>query len=143
VVTENIAQLVAQRNAVAAPLKVLVTCCSTSDKQATMRSLEKMVDGFSFTKIHNWGTEKQNSRQGRLRKPCSRLWKNITILASGDVALCCLDYDGQHLLGNLADGGSIRETWNNSLYREVRNWHRAAKQQKIPLCANCTKSFLL
>ncbi len=141
-VIQNVIDLVAVRNAARSRLKVLVTCCSTSDKQATMQPLEDIVDGFFFSKIHNWGNGVQTNGRGRVRKPCSRLWRNLTVLAGGEVALCCLDYDGQYLLGRIDENTSLRDIWNNSAYRQVRLWHKQGRQTQIPLCANCTKSLL-
>ena len=147
-VVENVRRLVAIRDEMRSPLQVHVGCCSTTDKQSTMRSLEKLVDGFSFGKIHNWAGEGSQTSgttggsRSKIRKPCSRLWKNLTVLASGDVALCCLDYDGQHLLGRVDQDTSIHDVWQSAAYREVRALHREARQAEIDLCRNCTKSFL-
>ena len=66
----------------------------------------------------------------RLRKPCSRLWRTFTVLASGDVALCCLDYDGQQILGRVDESHSIREVWNAEPYRDIRRCHREARQSE-------------
>ncbi len=139
-VVENVLQTVALRNSLQSSLKIHVACCSTTDKAATMQLLENAVDDFAFGKLHNWGG--QTAVQKELRKPCSRLWRTFTVLASGEVALCCLDYDGQELLGNVSAGSSIREVWNGQRYREIRRRHRQARQSEIPLCANCTKSYL-
>lgn len=139
-VVENIMELVKLRNASRSKLKVRVACCSTTDKAATMRSLEKVVDAFSFGKLHNWGG--QNEIRRGLRKPCSRVWRTFTVLANGDVALCCLDYDGQHILGRVDPQHSIADVWQGQPYRDIRQAHREAQQGRIPLCANCTKAFL-
>jgi radical SAM protein with 4Fe4S-binding SPASM domain len=138
-VAGNILDLVKLRNAMRSRLRILVACCSTTDKEATMHSLERAVDGFSFGKLHNWGG--QTPGRKRIRKPCSRLWRTFTVLANGDVALCCLDYDGQQLLGHVDTEHSIRDIWESPQYREIRRLHRSAQQQKIPLCAGCTKAF--
>ena len=139
-VVQNIIDLVAVRNEMRSSLKVHVACCSTTDKQATMQSLERTVDRFSFGKLHNWGG--QSAVRKRLRKPCSRLWRTFTVLADGRVSLCCLDYDGQQILGRMDGRSSIRDVWSGPLYQEVRRAHRSACQNEIPLCANCTKSYL-
>jgi MoaA/NifB/PqqE/SkfB family radical SAM enzyme len=139
-VVQNVVALVKLRNAMQAKLRVRVACCSTTDKEATMQALEKVVDKFAFGKIHNWGGQTPAGK--RIRKPCSRLWRTFTVLAGGEVALCCLDYDGQRILGRVDNGHSIREVWNGPMYREVRRLHRTAEQHEIPLCANCTKAFL-
>jgi sulfatase maturation enzyme AslB (radical SAM superfamily) len=141
-VVENVKTLVALRDELGSALAIRVACCSTSDKSGTMQSLESIVDGFSFGKVHNWASDAFSSRNGKIRKPCSRLWRTFTILASGEVALCCLDYDGQHILGRIGGGTSIRQVWNAAAYREVRRQHVKARQAEIALCRHCTKSFL-
>lgn len=141
-VVQNIIDLVAMRNTSGSRMKVHITCCSTSDKQATMQPLKNIVDGFSFSRIHNWGGCEPTGGRNRLRKPCARLWKTLTVLAGGDVSLCCLDYDGQYILGRVDENTSIRDIWNGFAYRQVRQWHKEGSQDKISLCANCTKSFI-
>jgi MoaA/NifB/PqqE/SkfB family radical SAM enzyme len=140
-VVENVKRLVALRNELRSGLKIGIACCSTTDREATMRSVEKMVDRFSFGKVHNWASEEYAGAAGRLRKPCSRLWRSLTVLASGDVSLCCLDYDGQQLLGRIDATASIRDVFDGAAYRAVRRAHCEARQSEIELCRNCTKAF--
>jgi len=140
-VVQNIVDLVKMRDAARSSLVVRVACCSTTDKEATMQFLEQVVDDFSFGKLHNWA-DGGPPRENRIRKACSRLWRTFTVLANGDVALCCLDYDGQQTLGRVDNEHSIRDVWNGAPYREIRRRHKAARQSEIPLCANCTKSLL-
>jgi hypothetical protein len=128
-------------------LKIEVTCSSTTDKDQTMSALAEHVDGFSFGKIHNWATWDSSAvsdaqpRSGS-RKPCARVWRTFTILSNGQVALCCLDYDGKFVLGNLSDPSqTISKIWRNANYAHVRACHSQGRQEEIPLCANCAKSF--
>ncbi len=144
-VVENVRELVRLRDALGASLRVHVACCSTSDREQTMRALEDLVDGFSFGKIHNWtgdGAPALPRTRRRLRKPCMRLWRTLTILANGDIALCCLDYDGRHILGRLEPGTSLASIWRGAAYQQVRRMHRAARQHEIALCRACTKAYL-
>ncbi len=142
VVVENIKTLVSLRDKMGSAMKVKVACCSTTDKEGTMEMLEETVDGFSFGKIHNWNGENGSKVQAGIRKPCSRLWRTFTILAGGDVALCCLDYDGQVLLGRIDRETSIRDIFHGDACKEVRLRHKEARQSEIGLCKHCTKSFL-
>jgi radical SAM protein with 4Fe4S-binding SPASM domain len=140
-VIENIKELVRIRNLRKSPLKIKVACCSTSDKNETMRSLENCVDGFSFGKVHNWSdSEIDHAVKSTIRKPCSRVWQTFTVLSDGKVALCCLDYEGQVILGDV-NKTSISEIWKNESYREIRFLHKRARQDQIVICKNCTKSF--
>lgn len=141
-VVGNVEQLVKLRNELGARMKIGVACCSTTDRGATMRALAKLVDDFSFGKVHNWASEGQAAGRTAIRKPCARLWRTFTVLAGGEIALCCLDYDGRHLLGRLDGTTTIREIFDSPAYREVRRLHREARQAEIALCANCSKAFL-
>jgi len=141
-VVRNVEQLVAIRNELGSRMKIAVACCSTTDRQATMQALSKVVDDFAFGQIHNWANGETIAAEGKIRRPCLRLWRTFTVLASGDVALCCLDYDGQHLLGRLDATTTIRDIFDSQAYRDVRRKHCQARQAEIGLCAQCTKSFL-
>ena len=144
-VIDNVRRLVALRDEMGADMRVAVACCSTTDKSATMRSLEGVVDSFSFGKIHNWAGDGNDSILAptrRTRKPCSRLWRTFTVLANGDVSLCCLDYDGQHILGRIDEYTSIQDVWRGKAYAVARRKHLLAQQEQIDLCGTCSKSFL-
>ncbi|MBN1910364.1 MAG: SPASM domain-containing protein [Pirellulales bacterium] len=141
-VVKNVRRLVTLRNERQSGLRIRVGCCSTSDRQKTMDTLAGMVDEFSFGKIHNWTDNPDLASPGGVRKPCSRLWRTFTVLANGDVSLCCLDYDGQSILGHVDRDHSIRQVFHSKPYEAVRRLHRLAQQHKIPLCNHCTKSFL-
>jgi len=146
-VVTNIKELVRVRNLNKFPLKISVACHSTSDKDETMRSLENCVDEFCFGKVHNWADSEgprsagiQIPLRSTIRKPCSRVWRTFTMLSNGDVALCCLDYEGKVVLGNVSTA-SIFEIWNSKSYNQLRLFHKTAQQDQITICKNCSKSF--
>jgi len=141
-VVANVQQCVTLRNQAGSAMRIGVACCSTTDREATMQLLEKAVDDFSFGKVHNWASEDYATRSKGIRKPCSRVWRTFTILVDGQVSLCCLDYDGQHLLGRIDDKTTIRDVFRGKAYQQLRLQHRHARQAEIGLCSNCTKSFL-
>jgi MoaA/NifB/PqqE/SkfB family radical SAM enzyme len=99
------------------------------------------VDSIHVTRYHNWANEGggRGSFRERLQKtvPCARLWKTMTVLWDGRVALCCLDYNGEVILGNAAKE-SLMDIWDGDRYRELRRLHLSGEQEKIPLCKTCT-----
>lgn len=121
--------------------KVMVTCCTTSDRDRAQDNLGDVVDKYDFGTIHNWGNLDESKRR-RIRKPCSRVWRTFTVLWNGDIALCCLDYEGEFKLGNLIQDGSISRVWKNKRYQQIRSFHKDAKQGALRLCSTCTKSYL-
>lgn len=88
--------------------------------------LPKRID----IELHNWATGKglKSFRQ------CHRLWTSITVLWDGRVSLCCLDYDGEVIIGNLKDN-SLKEIINSDIYKEIRQAH--INGFFIEKCASC------
>jgi radical SAM protein with 4Fe4S-binding SPASM domain len=121
------------------PLIVAATC-QTSNREQTEKMLAGVVDHIDFASIHNWGGALGMLTNQRIRKPCDRLWRTLTVLVNGDVSLCCLDYSGKEVLGNV-EIMTMQEIWNNQRYKELRAMHRNSQQDQIPLCSNCSKCF--
>jgi radical SAM protein with 4Fe4S-binding SPASM domain len=49
--------------------------------------------------------------------------------------LCCHDYQGEHVYGNLRDS-SIAEIWNGQSFRRMRSQLRAGKPT-FDICKDC------
>jgi radical SAM protein with 4Fe4S-binding SPASM domain len=74
------------------------------------------------------------------RVPCVQLWFNMVILRSGEVALCCYDYDGRTILGDIRTQ-SIQNVWQGPKYREMRELHRRARYDEVALCKSCHGTY--
>jgi radical SAM protein with 4Fe4S-binding SPASM domain len=66
--------------------------------------------------------------------PCYRLWLTFTVLWDGRVSMCCADFDGRHIFGDLRSQ-SIAEVWNSPLYRAARRQHLESGGPEI--CRSC------
>ncbi len=140
-VVENVKAFRALRDELGQTTPTIVAAtCQTSNRKQTEEMLANVVDHIDFTHIHNWGGAMGDAEKQRVRKPCDRLWRTMTVLINGDVALCCLDYSGKEVLGNAGDA-KMMDIWNNSRYNELRKLHRESRQDEIALCGNCTKCF--
>jgi radical SAM protein with 4Fe4S-binding SPASM domain len=140
-VLENVKAFRKLRDEVAAEKPTIVAAtCQTSNREQTEEMLAGVVDHIDFTRIHNWGGALGERIGQRIRKPCDRLWRTFTVLVNGDVSLCCLDYSGKEVLGNVTSD-RIADVWNNERYRQLRRLHRDSRQDQIPLCSGCTKCF--
>jgi len=74
--------------------------------------------------------------QNKMRTPCSRLWDGMTVLSSGAVVPCCLDYAGELPLGNVNEEPAMA-IWEGQKIRELRALHEAGRMDEIPLCRDC------
>lgn len=93
---------------------------NSADEQAFIEHWRQIADKIHITELHNWaGTLNHESD---VTYPCYRPWLTFTVLWDGRVSLCCADFDGHTILGDLRTS-SIQEIWNNEAYRRVRREH--------------------
>jgi radical SAM protein with 4Fe4S-binding SPASM domain len=90
---------------------------NSADEQAFIAEWSQVADKIHITDLHNWAGTLHN--RSDVRFPCYRLWLTFTVLWDGRVSLCCADFDGRHILGDLRTS-SIAEIWNSPAYRAVR-----------------------
>ena len=68
--------------------------------------------------------------------PCHAIWNSLVVSSSGKVFLCCWDYDGSIEMGDL-NKQTIKDVWNSSKFKKVRDAHLNRKGDKIGLCKEC------
>jgi sulfatase maturation enzyme AslB (radical SAM superfamily) len=105
---------------------------NSADEQAFIDEWRQVADKIHITDLHNWaGT--LNARSD-VRYPCYRLWLTFTVLWDGRVSLCCADFDGRNVLGDLRTQ-TIAQVWNSPAYRAVRRQHLESGGPEI--CRSC------
>ena len=93
---------------------------NSQEEQAFIEHWRGIADKIHVTDLHNWaGTLNHDSD---VRFPCYRQWLTFTVLWDGRVSLCCADFDGRVVLGDMRTA-SIREVWEGEEYRKVRREH--------------------
>jgi len=105
---------------------------NSADEHEFIEHWRTIADKVHITDLHNWaGTLNATSD---VNYPCYRMWQTFTVLWDGRVSLCCADFDGRHILGDLRTS-SIAEIWNGPAYREVRRQHLQSGGPEI--CRSC------
>ncbi len=105
---------------------------NTADEQAFIEHWRKIADKIHITDLHNWaGTLNQESD---VNYPCYRPWLTFTVLWDGRVSLCCADFDGHTILGDM-NTSSIKDIWNNDLFRGARREHLESGGPDV--CRSC------
>ena len=93
---------------------------NSSDEQAFIEHWRTIADKVHVTDLHNWaGTLNTESD---VNYPCYRPWLTFTVLWDGRVSLCCADFDGKVILGDL-NTHTIADIWNAEPYRDARRQH--------------------
>jgi radical SAM family protein/iron-sulfur cluster protein len=92
----------------------------SEDERAFIEHWRQIADKVHVTDLHNWaGTL---NRESDVNFPCYRPWLTFTVLWDGRVSLCCADFDGHEILGDL-NTASIRSIWNAEPYVRARREH--------------------
>ena len=93
---------------------------NSADEQAFIEHWRTIADKIHITDLHNWGGTL--NRESDVNYPCYRPWLTFTVLWDGRVSLCCADFDGRTILGDM-NISSIQDIWNAEPYRKVRREH--------------------
>jgi MoaA/NifB/PqqE/SkfB family radical SAM enzyme len=72
------------------------------------------------------------------RLPCLRLWKNLVIYWDGKVSVCCYDYEGELLVGDL-NREPIANVWKNGLINKMRQAQLEGRKSEFTLCNSCVR----
>lgn len=116
---------------------------SPEDEEAFRSQYSDIADEIAIEPRHNWGaldTRLVNIGQQLGRYPkqaCPEPFYTLAIRANGDVSVCCIDWSGGLIVGNLRDS-SLREIWEGEPIRRIQSLHLAKKRDSIPACRNCT-----
>ena len=110
---------------------IRTTLSSTEEEQELFDLLKRYNtdNKINVVNLHNWGQGKTDDYY-----LCHRLWSSITVLQDGKVALCCLDGDGEYVLGDL-NAQSLQEIVNSDQYRTIRKNH--ANGKFLTKCSTC------
>lgn len=108
------------------------------EKSSFKKKWSRIVDSISFDKEHNWSGKNHFKQENEILHACLRPWNSFTILWDGRVALCCLDYDGETILGDI-NQQSIKEIWQSDKLRKIRSYHISQDFSCLPLCRSCSK----
>lgn len=93
---------------------------NSDDERAFIETWSRVADKIHVTDLHNWaGTLNGESD---VRFPCYRPWLTFTVLWDGRVSLCCADFDGKVILGDLRTS-TLAEVWNSEAFRAARRAH--------------------
>jgi len=130
---ENIDKLIA-----AVPYKVKVGMTVVADNVQEKQDFRKLWGWRTkFGDFVNWAGSKHDTQEKiGDRVPCYQLLTHLDVLWDGRVCLCCFDFDGQVILGDL-NKQSLREIWDNA--ELIRQKHRNLEFD-LPLCKECNNN---
>jgi hypothetical protein len=120
------------------PVKVSRVADGSADDAAFEAFVTSRFPGFQPMLVgrEDWVGQVEVTRH-RSPKPqgCTR-WYELSIMATGEVALCCMDGKGEHVVGDVRTQ-SVLEIYNSPAYRALRETARTRLAAPDP-CRDCT-----
>jgi radical SAM protein with 4Fe4S-binding SPASM domain len=143
---ENLRRLIAKKNEVGSKLKIRISMTLVShndgDEKKFIKEWSGQVDSVSVNKIHTYNNSvedvsgKNKINYKKLTYPCKYLWNTLVFGVSGDMFLCCLDYEGEYNFGNIREKG-VLEIFYSEAFENIRKKHLENNIKNIKMCANC------
>jgi radical SAM protein with 4Fe4S-binding SPASM domain len=94
-------------------------------------------DSISIFNLHNFGGGR--SYTDTSAPPCTICdypWRTMVILQNGLVVPCCMDYNGEQVVGDVKVD-SIAGIWNGTAYRQMREKFKTQNYATYPVCLKC------
>lgn len=140
---ENIENLIRIRNQKKSNLVILITIVVNDVNSKSVAEFRDRwrdrVDSVVVNGVHSWAgaVERYNSKSGfRYRFACRNLFEQIEIHNNGDVALCCVDYEGRHLGGNVMKD-KILDAIGGGDIGKIKKMHLRGESGKVEMCRQC------
>ena len=83
----------------------------------------------------NWSGQVETRSERRVPGTGCFRWYELSIMASGKVALCCMDGEGKHVIGDV-NTQSVLDVYNSPDYRKMRQFTFSRKAAAAP-CDTC------
>ena len=97
---------------------------------------ESVGDEVNIWHLHNYGDGRSFIRLGRIKYTCEYPWRTMVIMQNGNVVLCCHDYNGIQVIGDV-NKNTIHEIWNSPEYENARRNFKSLRYEDFPICLKC------
>jgi len=84
-----------------------------------------------------YNTNRKGEIFSKTRPYCKYVFTSPVILYNGDVSLCCLDFNGEYLLGNIKTD-SLKSIWKGERYNQLRS---KACRRALEICRKCSFDY--
>ena len=117
----------------------IVYGCNDSDIESWIEYWKDKVDLLEVWRPHNWVDSKDyRVVQSKQLRTCGRPWNTpLQIQVDGTVNMCCFDFDGKLVLGDLKTQ-TLNEIFESSMFQRIKKHHTSGDYKECGLiCENC------
>ncbi len=132
----------------------MINPMDTNEVNTFIKAYRGICDEVAIEEPMNWDNRNafdflgtvygnQINRESLYKYPkevCPFPFYSLVIHASGDVSVCCVDWEKKTVVGNIFTQ-SLKEIWNSSELRTFRRMHIERQRKQNEACRNCTYLF--
>jgi len=127
------------------PIKIIITTDMIEEDEEEVKNIRKkyenIVDTIEIWKVHNWSSWKDYRKGKKSKTTCGRPFNGpLQIQVDGTINMCCFDYDGKLLLGDLKSQ-SIEEIFESDMYKTIVDFHKGKNNNSNLLCNKCDQLY--
>ena len=103
------------------------------------KSLLEGMDHYELRRLHDWGgavTIGERSKSERIIG-CSMAMHQLVVLPTGDVTVCCNDFNSKGVIGNIMNQ-SLGAVYISAERRHYLKQLLKGRRKTLPLCIDCT-----
>lgn len=140
----NVEDFVDLRNEIAPEVQTFGVCIvprphSLSDAWMDPRfqRIARELDSVEFRRLHDWGGKVEIDGKAEVnKKGCDLLVKQLVVLPTGDVTICCNDLNAEGVVGNVLDQ-PLYEIYKSQKRLEYLHLMKNSRKDEIDLCREC------
>lgn len=139
----NLERLLEVRGAKRKELRIYLSVAANPINKMTIDGFVKkwrpLVDGININWVHSWAGAVEDigiTKSSAPKYPCRSLFEQIVVQSNGDIPLCCVDYEGTYVGGNVVDT-AILSAVGDGVIGKIKNKHLDGKIRDTKMCADC------
>jgi len=133
-VEDNIRYLLSLRKGGRPVISFNMVSHEEADQNRFIEKWSGLVDSLTISLKRPIPREK--NRGLRLLRPCPLLYQQLVIGWPGKTGLCCEDFWGDYITGDLSRE-SLRDIWHGRHLTRARRLHEKGRQDALSLCRSC------
>lgn len=99
--------------------------------------IARELDSVEFRRLHDWGGKVEIEGKGEVnKKGCDMLVKQLVVLPTGDVTVCCNDLNAEGVVGNVLSD-SLYDIYKSQKRLEYLHLMKTSRKDEIDLCKEC------
>ena len=124
-------------------IPLLISMVITKDTLPEINKFMDMWKGINIkpyiSSFKNYGGKLKIDVRLPVPEQCGRVLTQMTVLHDGRVSLCCMDNEGEVILGDAREN-SLMQIWNSDKAKEIRKLHMDGRKEEIMICKDCTSA---